>query len=235
MTDHQLALVLEPLARVPRLHDGLAAGDEGVVGSVSDVGLRREARLAAEQRSGLPDVHLVVEPGGVEGPRDDGDQQSDRRESPVLAGPPMGAERATADLLDLVALEDTVGCVAICLVSDTAHDIRSPGPGLVVCRRASRVAGLFLSGQRPELLGKSFEEGRTQQLHGVEAHARAIGPASAGIGVGPRAEARAVGDSDVRLPPSEVLYMQLGFGHGVEGETDVALRAITDRPSERFG
>src|SRR5439155_5372176 len=89
-------------------------------------GVRRQLRLLAALLCHFGDVLGVLEPGGVEGLRNDRHEKFDVAQFAAGARHRIAGKGVAGDLDDLVALDDAVRVAAIGLVSEPAHRFLSP-------------------------------------------------------------------------------------------------------------
>ena len=101
----QLALVLELLAGIARLHDILLMRDQRIVGAIADVGARRIGGLGAALCRHAIDVIAIVHADAEEGARDHRQFELHARERRNLPGRFVIAPRSAIDFDDGVVLD----------------------------------------------------------------------------------------------------------------------------------
>jgi hypothetical protein len=121
--DHdQFAFVVYLWWGVGRDHHRFVVGDQRVVGTVADVGFLREHRFDAALVGHFADVGGVVDPGGVEGARDDRDFQLYLGEFQRAAGGRGVAPGFAVDFGNRFAGERPVSGPAVFAEAYPAHD-----------------------------------------------------------------------------------------------------------------
>ena len=118
---HQLALVLDQVARVLGNDDGLVGGHQRVVGAVADVGVRRELGFHAAAVGHLGDVLAVVDARGVEGGRNHRHQQLHPAQDARVRGLGIALPRACRDFGDGGPVDDAVRDISAGLEAAPFH------------------------------------------------------------------------------------------------------------------